>query len=180
MHALKLESRIEGLARDIRLFSGTNETPGEASILTWVEGVDPFDDEHAALGKCHLLAGGVTVSSLHVVHWCQTRLPLAEPHYVLLHQLEVHAFDRVIVNVTPLLPDLCRIQVLGFRVPMGSCLTSTKKPETIRGKCVGDSRMWAEKFTDLVLGLLIERQVVVIDCEWRRRDTEACHWCQKH
>ena len=30
--------------------------------------------------------------------------------------------------------------------------------------------MWAEKFTDLVLGLLIERQVVVVDCEWRRRD----------
>jgi hypothetical protein len=30
---------------------------------------------------------------------------------VLLHQLEVHAFDRVIVNVTPLLPDLYMVRV---------------------------------------------------------------------
>lgn len=111
MNALKLESRIEGLARQTCFEIRTNEALGEAISLTWVEGVDPLDDEHASLGKRHLLAGGVTVSSLHVVHGCQTRLSLAKPHYVLLHQLEVHAFDRVIVNVTPLLPDLYMVQV---------------------------------------------------------------------
>jgi hypothetical protein len=86
-------------------------------------------------------------------------LALGEGHDVLLHQLHVHAFDRIVVNVGPLLPRLSPRQL---HRPRQASNQASKR----RAVCI-TSHAWAQRLArrHLVFGLAVEREVVVVNSE---------------